>query len=206
MTRVLWFCCRAQWCYSLFIDIMSLLYIHTLSHDLQIQLRRYGTLYILVKFRFRWYRTTDIGMYIWGKHPRRLLVDLHWSMDFMNFLKLSARLRQWIHSSMAKDYSILFMRLCLVEIHPQFETLRNGLFNRQLRHDYSIIGGCCISDSDFDPCQGVIVSELSLQIFLGDTVTRCDRLHFPTIVISLITYFPSDTEWSRTRVGRSRAS
>ena len=122
------------------------------------------------------------------------------------FLKLSARLRQWIHSSMAKDYSILFMRLCLVEIHPQFETLRNGLFNRQLRHDYSIIGGCCISDSDFDPCQGVIVSELSLQIFLGDTVTRCDRLHFPTIVISLITYFPSDTEWSRTHVGRFRAS
>ena len=95
------------------------------------------------------------------------------------FLKLSARLRQWIHSSMAKDYSILFMRLCLVEIHPQFETLRNGLFNRQLRHDYSIIGGCCISDSDFDPCQGVIVSELSLQIFLGDTVTRCDRFTFP---------------------------
>ena len=61
--------------------------------------------------------------------------------------------------------------------------------------------------SEFGSCQGAIVSELSLQIFLGDIVTHCDfYLHFPDCYDHVDHIFPSDTEWSRTRVGRYRAS
>ena len=43
--------------------------------------------------------------------------------------------------------------------------------------------------SEFGSCQGAIVSELSLQIFLGDIVTHCDFVcTFPTVTIMSIIF------------------
>ena len=64
--------------------------------------------------------------------------------------------------------------------------------------------------TDFDPCQGVIVSELLLQIFLGFSVTLPTfwdaPISFPDHVTMFDYIFVFDPEWSRTRVGRINTS
>ena len=75
-----------------------------------------------------------------------------------------------IHPYVAKGNSSLIVRHSVMEIHP---------YDRWL-----IIFG-----SDFGSCQGAIVSELSLQIFLGDIVTHCDLVYiFPTVTIMSIIF------------------
>ena len=123
-------------------------------------------------------RRTQISIWgqMWTDHWQ---VDLHRSMDFMNFEAFCEaspadtyiswlRISQSFCETLSSGNSSTFLRLCVTDWN-----------NRQLRHDNLIIGGCCISESDFGSCQGAIVSELSLQMFLGDTVTRCDRFTFP---------------------------
>ena len=168
--------------YDMIISQSFCLYIHTLSHDLRIQpcsegsLPKYcgneGSNLILGNGDQK-----DTDKYMRANVTDHWQVDLHRSMDFMNFEAFCEaspadtyiswlRISQSFCETLSSGNSSTFLRLCVTDWN-----------NRQLRHDNLIIGGCCISESDFGSCQGAIVSELSLQIFLGDTVTCCDRFY-----------------------------
>ena len=155
------------------------------------------------------------------------LTVLHWFSVFMNWVlfqpggwvlsqpgTLFQRKELYLSSDPQTprliDIAFLQDLLILPALFGLIDIASFGLIDiASVRHRYSNERWLSIS-IDFDPCQGVIVSRLSLRKFPGVTLTQSDYVntydHISRHWYHYWYFYPSDTGWIRTSVARHMSS